>query len=342
MGSVYTDRSLYARLFARKEEGRAPLLPQGSSLLRPDLMAPEIAHATVQELGQMPVDVVLQEIDHGLVRLPTYLELYQRWERQQWRTQDIDFSEDQVQWATIPAEQIPNWIKGFVLFGQGEFSVTDTLVPFLNAVPTAAQRIFLTTQLVDEARHSVFFERFFREVVGLQGEDAEDILAQIRQYIDPAPASILLEALPEVADRCRREPENRDHVVAGVTLYHILTEGTLALAGQRNMLDRYRRLDIFPGFRAGFMAAARDESRHVLFGVRFLRDMIQQDRHYADVVVQTIQKHLPVVRETLYLREGDREVLRQLGEDPDEITRYGMDSLRKKLKVMGLPQTLAA
>jgi ribonucleoside-diphosphate reductase beta chain len=304
-------------------------------------MAIEVGQATIRELGQMPVDVVLDEINHGLARLPTYLELYQRWERQQWSTQDIDFSEDQVQWATIPEEQIPNWIKGFVLFGQGEFSVTDTLVPFLGAVPTSAQRIFLTTQLVDEARHSVFFERFFREVVGLQGARVEDILAQIRQYIDPAPGSILLEVLPEVADRCRREPENLDHVVEGVTIYHILTEATLALAGQRSMLDRYRRLDIFPGFRAGFTAAARDESRHVLFGVRFLRDMIQQDRHYADVVVSTIQKHLPTVRQTLYLQEVDRELMRQLGEDPDDVMRYGMDSLRKKLKVMGLPQTLA-
>jgi len=304
-------------------------------------MATEIEQAPVQELGQVQVDTVLEVIDQNLTRLPTYLELYHRWEKQQWSTQDLDFSEDKIQWNTIPEDQRPNWIKGFVVFGQGEFSVTDMLVPFLGVVPHSEQRIFLTTQLVDEARHSVFFERFFREVVGLQGEHAEDILAQIRHLLDPAPASILLEVLPEVADRCRREPERIDHVVEGVTIYHILTEATLALAGQRSMLDRYRRLDIFPGFRAGFTAAARDESRHVLFGVRFLRDMIQQDRHYADVVAATIQKHMPTVRTTLHLQEADREIMRQLGEDPDDIMRYGMDSLRKKLKVMGLPQTLA-
>lgn len=304
-------------------------------------MATEIARATLQELGQVQVDVVLDEIDRGLVRLPSYQELYQRWEKQQWSTQDLDFTEDRVQWATIPDDQVPNWMKGFVVFCQGEFSVTDTLVPFVGAIPTAAQRVFLTTQLVDEARHSVFFERFFREVIQLQGERVEDILAQIRHHMSPAPASMLLEVLPEVADRCRREPENLDHVVEGITIYHILTEATLALAGQRSMLDRYRRLDIFPGFRAGFTAVARDESRHVLFGVRFLRDMMQQDPHYVALVTRTIQKHLPTVRETLYLPEGDRELMRQLGEDPDSIITYGMASLRKKLKVMGLPQTLA-
>ncbi len=41
--------------------------------------------ATLTQLQQTPIDNVLHIIDEGLVHLPTYRELYYRWERQQWR-----------------------------------------------------------------------------------------------------------------------------------------------------------------------------------------------------------------------------------------------------------------
>src|SRR5438034_3841308 len=39
--------------------------------------------ATLKQLQQTPIDNVLHIIDEGLVHLPTYRELYYRWERQQ-------------------------------------------------------------------------------------------------------------------------------------------------------------------------------------------------------------------------------------------------------------------
>jgi ribonucleoside-diphosphate reductase beta chain len=300
-------------------------------------MALDIEKANLQELGELGGDsIIIGEIDDKLVNLPSYQDLYHRWERQQWSTQDLDFSIDRQQWSEVPEENRPIWISGFVVFFQGEVSVTNTLIPYVAAVPTEEQRIFLTTQLVDEARHATFFGKFFREALLIDGPDIESILTQIRPLLQPAPREILLEGLGEIAQKIHDEPKNMQYLVEGVTLYHIIAEGTLALAGQRNMLNRNKRMGFYPGFQQGFTAIARDESRHVLFGVKFLRDMVQQDSPYAEVIRRTIERWMPQMRETMYLTELQRAALISFGEDPDDVINFGMNSLRKKLKVIGV------
>ena len=58
------------------------------------------------------------------------------------------------------------------MFFYGEDRVADTLAPYITAAPTEEQSYFLATQQVDEVRHSVFFHRFFKEVIGVGGEIA--------------------------------------------------------------------------------------------------------------------------------------------------------------------------
>ncbi|HLQ30858.1 MAG TPA: ribonucleotide-diphosphate reductase subunit beta [Ktedonobacteraceae bacterium] len=300
-------------------------------------MGLDIAKASLHELGQIESDsIIVGEIDDKLVDLPSYRELYHRWEKQQWSTQDLDFSIDRQNWAGVSEENRPVWISGFVVFFQGEVSVVNTLIPYLAAAPTEEQRIFLTTQLADEARHATFFDKFFREALLMDGPDIESILVKIRPLLLPAQREILMEGLAEVGQKIHDEPKNMAYLVEGVTLYHIITEGTLALAGQRNMLNRNKRLGWYPGFQQGFTAVARDESRHVLFGVRFLRDMVQQDQAHAGTIRNTIARWLPQIRETLYLSEMQRAVLTAFGEDPNDVINFGMSSLRKKLKVIGV------
>ena len=58
------------------------------------------------------------------------------------------------------------------MFFYGEDRVADTLAPYITAAPTEEQSYFLATQQVDEVRHSVFFHRFFKEVIGVGGDIA--------------------------------------------------------------------------------------------------------------------------------------------------------------------------
>src|SRR5216683_4999180 len=250
--------------------------------------------ATLKQLQQTPIDNVLHIIDEGLVHLPTYRELYYRWERQQWRAQDIDFSGDRKQWEGMSQDERDMRMYGLSAFFQGEACVTDTLGPYVTAMPDEEMRIFITTQLVDEARHTVFFARFFNEVLGIDKGALEDTLAEVQQYMNTDLKYILIDALSEVAERIRQEPRNMAHLVEGITLYHVVVEGTMALACQRGILDFYRRNNLFPAFRGGFTAVARDESRHVVFGVKFLRDMVQRDATNGRVVHAAITKYAPI------------------------------------------------
>src|SRR6266571_7831979 len=205
--------------------------------------------ASLTQLQQTPIDNVLKIIDEGLVHLPSYRELYYRWERQQWRAQEIDFTGDRKQWEGMSEDQRAQRLYGLSAFFRGEAGVTDTLAPYITAMPDEEMRIFLTTQLVDEARHMVFFARFFKEVLGVDKEKLEDALAVARGYMNDHLKYILIDALTEVARPIQREPGNLAHLVEGITLYHVIVEGTMALAGQRSILEFYRMNDLFPTFR---------------------------------------------------------------------------------------------
>src|SRR5215212_3685125 len=115
---------------------------------------------------------LMQSADAGQVNLLSYRELYLLWERQQWRTQDLDFTQDRIDWhERIPEEERFQRMYGLSAFFIGEQKVADELGPIMRAAPTEEMRIFLATQIVDEARHVRFFERFYSEVGVLEGTD---------------------------------------------------------------------------------------------------------------------------------------------------------------------------
>jgi ribonucleoside-diphosphate reductase beta chain len=299
-----------------------------------------LEQASLIQLQQTPIDTVLRIIDEGLVHLPTYRELYYRWEKQQWKASEIDFSLDQQQWAAMSRDEQTARIYGLAAFFQGEACVTDTLSPYVIAMPDEEMRLFTITQQVDEARHTIFFARFFNEVIGLDRGKLEDTLSEVQQYMNADLKYILMESLDDVGERLRQDPKNLATLVEGVTLYHVVIEGTMALAGQRGILENYRENNIFPGFRGGFTAVARDESRHVVFGVKFLRDMVQREHTYAKVIQAAIEKYVP--RALTAISVADEQVPQFLaqGQDPWVTPRFAVDSLRKKLKVVGLSMPL--
>ena len=295
-----------------------------------------LEEASLAQLQNTPIDNVLDILDEGLTHLPSYRELYYRWERQQWSVQALDFREDRQQWASWSEDERRIRLYGLSAFFQGEERVTATLAPYITAMPDDEMRLFLTTQLVDEARHTVFFERFFREVVNIQQPTVKEMLVSVEKLINADTRSILIDALGEVADRIRREPGYPAHLLEGVVLYHLIVEATLALSGQKNMLDFYRKRGLLPSFCAGFTAVVRDESRHVIFGVKFVRDMIQRDQANAHVVSDALQKYLPTALRAMTLTQEQISLMLAKGEDPWRSPRYGLSSLAKKLRVLGL------
>src|SRR5881409_4481267 len=79
--------------------------------------------------------------------LLTYRQLYELWERQQWATQDLDFSQDRIDWHERFDEQERfQRLSGLSSFFIGEQRVAAELGPIMRAAPNEEMRIFLCTQ----------------------------------------------------------------------------------------------------------------------------------------------------------------------------------------------------
>jgi ribonucleoside-diphosphate reductase beta chain len=302
----------------------------------------EIERASLTQLADTDIDDVLVLLDHGDdgARMPSYRELYLRWERQQWQTQEIDFSQDRLDFARLEVEhsreQQDQGHRTFSSFWIGERQVTVDLVPFVLAAPTDEQKIFLTTQVVDEARHVVFFDRFFTEVLGAEGDDLKARIFAEKPWVYRAYDEIFYGTLERLADELRRDPSNFETLVRGVTVYHVIIEGFLALTGQRYTLDYFRREDIYPGFRAGFTAVMRDESRHIGFGTKFLQEAVRADPRWVAVIQDQLNQTFPL---SFSLLEDSDPTLS--GYTREEVNEWALRSISKRLKVIGVPFALA-
>src|SRR4051812_8595929 len=91
---------------------------------------------------------LLASADRGESQLLGYRQLYELWERQQWATQDIDFTQDRIDWhERIDAEERFQRMYGLSAFFIGEQRVAAELGPMMRAVPDEDMRIFLCTQI---------------------------------------------------------------------------------------------------------------------------------------------------------------------------------------------------
>src|SRR5215208_2489847 len=120
---------------------------------------------------------LLASADRGESQLLGYTQLYELWERQQWATQDIDFTQDRIDWhERIDPEERFQRMYALSSFFIGEQRVAAELGPMMRAAPEEEQRLFLCTQIADEARHVAFFDRFYAEVGVLESDNLQDRL----------------------------------------------------------------------------------------------------------------------------------------------------------------------
>ncbi|MCE3267184.1 MAG: ribonucleotide reductase [Solirubrobacterales bacterium] len=284
-------------------------------------------------------DPALQEpADRGRVKLLDYPELYRLWERQQWATQDLDFSQDRVDWhERIDEEERYQRLYGLSSFFIGEQKVADELGPMMRAAPQETQRIFLATQIADEARHVQFFDRFFSEVGVLEGADElSQRLERLEQHLNPAFGQLFDDLLKTRVDRLGQEPGDTRALIEAVTLYHMVIEGMLALTGQHFIIDYNEREGTLPGFVEGFSNVARDEHRHIAFGVRFLTDAVAEDDANRDVIQGMLEQALPVADGVLDPPWADDDTWELFGVSRDETHAFAATCLSRRLKVIGL------
>lgn len=279
---------------------------------------------------------LMESADHGQTNLLSYGELYSLWERQQWRVQDIDFSQDRVDWhERIPAEERFQRMYGLSSFFIGEQRVAAELGPIMRACPDEQMRIFLCTQIADEARHVAFFNRFYEEVGVLSSDNLDARLDETSAHLNANFNVLFDEMLHRRVDRLAREPDDLETLVEAITLYHMVIEGMLALTGQHFIIDYNESVGTLPGFVEGFNNVARDEHRHVAFGARFLREMAGTDMRYRDAIQRTLVEAAPVADGVLrppWYEEG----MDLFGFTLEDTRAFATKALERRMKVIGL------
>ena len=298
-------------------------------------------HATERADFQATSDpALLESADRGESQLLDYHQLYELWERQQWRTQDLDFSQDRVDWhERIPPDERYARMYGLSSFFVGEQRVAEELGPMMRACPQEDMRIFLCTQIADEARHVAFFDRFYAEVGVLEADDLRGRLEETSQHLNPEFEELFDQALRDRVDRLGRDPGDLETLVEAVTIYHMVIEGMLALTGQHFIIDYNEKMGTLPAFVEGFTNVARDEHRHVAFGARFLRDMAIQDPRYGDAIQRTLAEVGPVADGVLrpkWIPADQGDDVEIFGTSAAETRAFAMKALERRLKVIGL------
>lgn len=265
----------------------------------------------------------------------SYADLYERWERGNWRVAEIDFSVDRRDWEERFSDlerRAALW--NYSLFFWGEDAVADNLSPFIDAAPREEQKYFLATQQVDEARHAIFFKRFMHEVAGLGDGTVGGGLAAIRPQLTWGFVKTF-ELLDKHTDELRRD-RSRTKLAQAVTMYHVIVEATLAQPGQHFIEDYLTARDLMPGFRSGMRNVALDEQRHIGFGVKLLRDLAKEDPEVPLAVAELLREVLPYTAAVFVPPNWDRRYSECFGFTIEQIFEEGARSFESKLRAAGL------
>ena len=290
--------------------------------------------------SQGDVGTISDESALSSITLMTPQELYELWERQNWQSHTIDFTRDREDWAAMDEELRDHLAWNLSSFFVGEERVTTQFSGLVMAYESQGEEAFLTTQQVDEARHAQHFNRFYEQVLGIDGS-YEDRLQRARADLNPPFIEMFDGILVDWGQRLIEDPRDIEAKVDFVTLYHMIIEGTLALTGQNFLTDYMERKDILPGWVEGFRLISRDEHRHVAYGTWFLREKAR-DSALKQRIAERLAELIPLAAAVLVPRGADPESYAILDYTMEETNTFAFNALQRRLKVIGVDMAAAA
>jgi ribonucleoside-diphosphate reductase beta chain len=303
-----------------------------------DQQVRQIEGADLKEVLDVDIDDVIEYVHKDMRSLPDYTTLYRKYLKQRWDVYDLDFSQDKIDWTekmTEPERQ--SFLAIASGFHHGERQVEIELPVFMIGAGEE-EKLHISAQIEDEARHTVFFDRFYREVVGLQGDGIMAILDASFPWVSETfvgPFGLLAYQ----ADEVRKNPYDERARVRYGTTYFLWIEGVLALSVMKVTLSYARWRGFLPAYYTGFTATCRDESRHVQGGMKYLQDAVRKDPTMIKEIHETLRTILTLGK------VASREVIYEpLGWTQEEVRMLMNQQLGRKLNDVGisLPPDLQA
>jgi ribonucleoside-diphosphate reductase beta chain len=215
-----------------------------------------------------------------------------------WNPNDFDYSQDAADWQRIDEVQRRGLLGVTVRFLAGEQAVTDELVPMLAAAHALRRydwTMFLSTFLMEEAKHSEFFMLWHERVLGVLDphEVAPHFLVRSKT-IDPTGRFEVKDVLHEALPRYGRLLMDAVHggqtasieaaFVQFSAAYNGFAEGVLTMPSYEIVIDTTTMWDAFPTLREGFRKILADEGRHITFGTAACRILIEKNPSYEELV----------------------------------------------------------
>ncbi|MFC7157914.1 ribonucleoside-diphosphate reductase [Halomarina halobia] len=226
--------------------------------------------------------------------------------------------------------------RTLALFGAGEEAVTEDLAPLLMVTRDVDKQLFLTSQLYEEAKHTQFFDRYWREVVNPVAEACgfEVTNPTDQRYFNEDYVALF----DETADAMERlltddTPENRARAYCH---YHLVVESVLAQTGYYGIQSSWSPagadLDVagepvhLEGLIEGVTRVRSDEGRHVGFGMHEVRRLVQEEGVDPDVVQTTLQDLMGHVAGTVQYEEGEV--------DSTPLVEYAAEKLTRRIEII--------
>jgi len=216
---------------------------------------------------------------------------YHKAKKLMWNPQDIDYTQDKLDWAAM-SEREKNLVRrGIGLFLSGEAFVTHDLAPLLVALRHEGghleEEMFITTQLFEESKHVEFFadvqDQVIGEVLNLDHLAGENYRTLFEKELGTALGLLLTD-------------HSREAQAQAVATYHIVIEGVLAETGYYGIFTALKKKNLMPGLLSGLELVQRDEARHIAFGLHLLARLVKDDPALWDMIEMRINTLLPVAQ----------------------------------------------
>ncbi len=230
---------------------------------------------------------------------------YEKATRKFWDPKELDYSQDAADWKRMTEDQRNGILTITVRIEAGEEAVTDELLPMLSASHELGRFdwvMFLSTFMLDEARHSEFFNIWHREVAGITTAAEKAAHWPLRDHtVDPSGrfqvGEPVYEGIPKYGDALMAAVQSRDHeaIEAGFvrfsTLYNAWVEGVLTMPTYEIVMDTTAAWGVLPTLQAGFKGILADEGRHITFGTESCRILIEENPGYEALVHEIIDEY---------------------------------------------------
>lgn len=231
---------------------------------------------TIQDL-KVELNATAEELGHKLYRMAIK---YGTWD-----PQEIDLAQDRIDFEKLDADKRDYLIHFCTGFWNAEENVALQFCPWIMIAPTVSQQAYLSTQLVEEFKHTEFFQRYFEEV--LQCGRETRVLNVVHESLDQR-ARQLIAALD------KDEDERTMAMIEGIVHYQGMIEGVQAMVGYEVFEAAYGQYGLFPGLQEGFKQIKRDEGRHVGYGLRMMKNFAR-DAKYAKRILELHEEFLPQI-----------------------------------------------